>query len=46
MVIFHRETHSGGGNAGRVAARNKADLRVVFALIKRGNRPLYRRPSL
>ena len=38
MVIFHRETHSGGGNAGRVAARNKADLRVVFALIKRGNR--------
>ena len=43
-VIFHRETHS--GNAGRAAARNKADLRVVFALIKRGNRCLYRRPSL
>ena len=35
--FFNRATHSGKRNADR-ADRNKADLRVVFALIKRGNR--------
>ena len=29
-VIFHRETHSGGGNAGRTAARNKAPGGICF----------------
>ena len=29
-VIFHRETHSGGGNAGWTAARNKAPGGICF----------------
>ena len=46
-VIFHRETLSAlAAEATRVEWRLETKLRVVFALIKRGNRLLYRRPSL